>query len=1363
MMRRHKQFVRVFSPAGRLSAPFATALVAGLTWPVAAHAIPSPELVVGSISSVSQLIALVSAMLGGGAAAVGVRASLKRGAGPHAGRGAFRLAAVMILAFAVSAGFNVYQYVTYESERQARLQATLVRPARLPGTRILDPTLKETSYKDQARHPLGMPSNEAARLLAQMRSGKRKDVVFLDIREDAENEMGTLPGARHIRFPDLTQSGLDLAGKKAILFCHNGNRSSETCEKLARMGIDCRFLIGGIEKWIVEGRPFTDKSVRSLSDLRAIPDYPRRDVLLDTPDVHRLVNEEGAIFVDVRYPGEFAVQHLPGAVNIPLRRTPTAELNRMIASLPKKPIVAACYDRRGCFASQVLGLELTRAGHDFRGRYTLPWEYFVRPEPKPHIKAWMAAQNRGLWDKAVDLVARGIDYLAGKWGFLLAILIAALISRLLVLPLSLKAERDQIRMRAVGDELDALKARLADDPKRMSRAMRAFYRRHGLTPGRNALALLFLPLMALALTAVRMVAEAYPQPFLWIGDLSARDPLFILPVIFGVLIAIYLDICFVKTHRHRLYVWLLAMPALTGLALVLSAAGNVYLIASAVLLLVQRAWVTGQFALLPRMARAMARRWRAWRARSGIVPLAHGDQLAACGNKSYRLAQLRAHGIPVPDGVVLTTALLDRFDRLSDRRRRRILDRIWRRLAAERVAVRSSASAEDGSLHSFAGVFESVLDVERAGLEAAIREVMQSFRSERAGSYGIEGSDANILVQRMIDADYAGVLFTRDPEAPGMVMVEMVEGTADKLVSGTAQPETYRFGRHSDAPMGEAEPPIDLAPLLAIGRKVEALFGAPQDVEWTYLDGRFQIVQSRDITTLGKAEGGQAVIEEEWSRIFARAKDADPEEILFEQTEMSEVLPRPTPLSLSLMESLWASGGSVDLACRRLGLAYPVEEDSPSHLVTLFGRLYIDRRQERKNAVSLNRAAIMRLNKGARDIEAHFLESFLPAFREEMNVLEIANFDRLGTDDLFDMVARLRDDFVTHTHVEVEIINIAASFYIEQAKEAARKAGLDPARLLVGAADSTPARSLAAALREAPEKRRDMLLETFRHRAVFDYELADARYGETPTALDSLCVTSSAGSAQADGEGHVDEGLAGLEPKLAEAIRRARRYQVLKEDAKHHSLRQLAVLRHVLMALDRRLNLVGLIFHLTFDEIARLRSQGVEAMRPIAQERRERMRLLGETERLATALSLVDLERASSHRAESEALGERSLKGTRVAGSGMIEGRARVVPPGDAEDGSPIVGFEDGDIIVCSMVHPAWLPYVLRAGGVVCEVGGWLSHIAIVAREHGIAMHVGVKGLRAIPQEGAVLRLHEDGQVEVVERDARAAEEAVTA
>jgi hypothetical protein len=82
---------------------------------------------------------------------------------------------------------------------------------------------------------------------------------------------------------------------------------------------------------------------------------------------------------------------------LPISLTPTAELKQRLSQLPKAPIISPCYDGRSCFFSEVLGLELDRIGHDYRGRYTVPWEYFIANNPRPYIAQWAEESPRVCW------------------------------------------------------------------------------------------------------------------------------------------------------------------------------------------------------------------------------------------------------------------------------------------------------------------------------------------------------------------------------------------------------------------------------------------------------------------------------------------------------------------------------------------------------------------------------------------------------------------------------------------------------------------------------------------------------------------------------------------------------------------------------------------------------------------------------------------------------------------------------------------------------------------------------------------------------------------------------------------------------
>jgi rhodanese-related sulfurtransferase/membrane protein insertase Oxa1/YidC/SpoIIIJ/phosphohistidine swiveling domain-containing protein/molybdenum-dependent DNA-binding transcriptional regulator ModE len=1328
-----------------MSAAVAGALVFCLGSTGSALAIPSPELVVGSFTSISQIFALASAFLGGGAALATFRMRSRGAPGFSPRLVAIAIAGVVLLIASVA--FNLYQFVGARAERLARLQDTLLRQATTPGGPKLDPKNLELSYTDMVKQPTGITTEEAAKLLDAVARGERDDLMFIDVRETAERDMGEVPGAAFIRFPDFAAAKLDFANKKPIFFCHNGNRSWETCAALRAMGIDCRFVIGGIEKWIVEGRPLNGLNHRTLDDLRAIPDYPNHEVLLDTPDVRRLVKDQGAVFVDIRYPAEFASGHLPDAINLTLRTTPTPELPGKLAALPRRPIVLPCYDRRGCFFAEVMGLELTRAGYDFRGRYTLPWEYYVPRGRPPHVDKWLAETNQSWWSKASRFIASVLTSISAWTGIIPAILLLAIISRLLVLPFSVKAERDQIKSRAVADDLRALKLRLKHDPPRLMRATGGFYKRHGITPVRNLIALLFLPIMALALSAVQLAVSTDNHHLGWIADLAGRDRWLVLPGIFAALITLYIDMAFARTRLHRLAVWAVAFPLFVATGALFSAGTDIYLVASAALLVIQRMVVGGT------LGRAL-QAWRRRRLGSDVVSLDDPVRLSGHGNKAFRLARMRAAGMPVPDGLLLTPAFLAALTASPADRRRARLDRLWGELGGRRLAVRSSASHEDDVDHSFAGVFESVLDVERDALEAAISKVHASFQATRAQAYMPKGGAGSVLIQRMIAADYAGVLFTRDPSAGGVAMVEMVKGTAENLVSGTVRPWTFRFGRVTGRQFGDGVAPIDLAPLLALGRQAEDLFGRPQDIEWTYAGGRFQLVQSRDITRRMAREGDEAVLQDDLGRALDVARGAAPDEVVFAKNELSEMLPRPTTLSLSLMEALWAAGGSVDQAARKLGFSYRVAEES-TYLVTILGRLYVDKRQERSRALAIGSLAARRLLRNAERIERGFREDFLPHFLGEIRIAEAADFDRLSAAELVEEIARLRERFVHDTHVEVDTVNIAANFYLDRARRALIASGLDPSSVLGHIPETLEGKAIAEAAAVPAESRHWFLVRSVGHRAAFDYELAEPRHSESPDSLAGFA------DARQQAPHAVGAQVTTLGKRLSRLVDIARRFQTLKEDAKHQSLRELALLRRAALALDRQLCLGGLVFHIAFGEIAGLLDERADNIRATASCRCDDAARLRKTDSLPSAVSADDLEAVSAGSTRAAHRHGGALGGTRVSGSRMVTARARVICGADAERGNVIGSFQDGDIIVAPMINPNWLPYFGRAGGFVSELGGWLSHTAILAREHDVPMIVGVEGFSAIP-DGSLVRLHLDGGVELVE-EAQALDKTVAA
>ncbi|MFS4583557.1 PEP/pyruvate-binding domain-containing protein [Phaeobacter sp. C3_T13_0] len=1308
--------------------------------PATAWAIPSPELVIGSVSSLSQVFAVGIAMVSGLGAVIAAKLGFQPQKGAQAKRYPVRLIMGLVLAALAMAVLNYWQFNNQRAAEKARLQATLVRPAQFDGTKIKDASLKETSFLHQSDHPLAMSTSSAAMALED------GETLFYDIRETGENAMGTLPGSTHIRFPDFLQSRPVQLGQKVVLFCHNGNRSSETCAKLAEMGIDCSFIAGGIEKWIVEGRDFSDKNVKTLSDLRAIPEYPGRDVLLSTADFTKLLNTEDLQIVDTRYPGDFDSGHLPGAVNLPIRKMTTADLMQRIDELdPNKPTLAACYDRRSCFMSQVLGLELSQKGFDFRGRYTLPWEYFIAPKPKPHVQAWLADQQTGLWDKAISTLSAALLWVHERSHILLGLLALSLITRILILPVALKSERDQIITAETADEMKALKIKLAHDPVRKARAVQAFYVDKGLTPMKNLTALLFLPVMMLGVSAAQDASASLQSGFLWMSDLGKSDPLFIMPLLFCGLAAIYLLWAVAKTKRQKLLWMVLGLPALFAMVFALSGAANAYLCFSLTFLLLQRAYVTGMHLNLGKTVSMLLHRRQLTKLPRGVIPMGYTEELPDAGNKALRLSVLKNAGLPIPGGVILRSDAIRDYHAMTDAQKDVFAVHVFQQAGGKPVAVRSSASNEDGADQSFAGVFESVLNVTTDTMRAALDEVVASFSSTRAASYSGDGDgdgdgdntyQGNIVVQEMVQADYAGVMFTQDPMAPGMTMIEWVEGCGEDLVSGRVTPTSLRFGRYSNLPADtDQDQTLDMAPLLVLAKQIEEIFGAPQDVEWAYADGQFQIVQSRDITTLSLGAEAERVRLAEWRCLLERYATNGPDQPLLEQDEMSEVLPRPTPLSFSLMSSLWAPGGSVDLACRALAVPYKLPEDRPGHMVNLFGKTYVDVSLKEQMTLKLTATKAKQLRKQARPIISHFQDELMPQLTDQLAFWQAVDYKALPRHKLLEAIATLRDLFVTDIYVEAEKINIIAGFTMSEASAAAAGDPALRAKLMHTELPNAPSSLLASCTGPDAESRAQELMG---HRSIFDYELATPRYSEAPTLLASLLNSSVEPiNGTLANPAHLPDGL-------HDTLDLAIAYQDLKEQAKHEALRVLAELRRALLALGSNTGLNDLIFYLSMDQIITDSWNRPEALKETALARKHKEELRKLSAPTDVTLSLRDCELLSL--GAQTGASDCDLGGTCVAGSGEVKARVFWVEDETAIGPEVFDGFQNGDVLACRMINPAWLPYVQRSGAVLSEVGGWLSHMAIVAREKDILMLVACRGLDQL-EHGDQVTVAEDGSI----------------
>ena len=229
------------------------------------------------------------------------------------------------------------------------------------------------------------------------------------------------------------------------------------------------------------------------------------------------------------------------------------------------------------------------------------------------------------------------------------------------------------------------------------------------------------------------------------------------------------------------------------------------------------------------------------------------------GGKASALRAMR--GFEVPQWFVVTPAARDSLHAGQEGALRAAVDDAVERLGdtATLWAVRSSAVCEDGVADSFAGQFESFLDVEPQDVFVHVCRVWESAKSARVGTYqkerGLGEADVEmaVLVQRMVAPQFAGVAFAVDPvTGDDEVVISAVRGTAERLVAGEVTGIDARVDPDARVTHGdEAEKlPENIASEVAnLARDVSRQAGRPQDIEWAFDGERLHLLQARPITT----------------------------------------------------------------------------------------------------------------------------------------------------------------------------------------------------------------------------------------------------------------------------------------------------------------------------------------------------------------------------------------------------------------------------------------------------------------------------------------------------------------------------------
>jgi rifampicin phosphotransferase len=823
-------------------------------------------------------------------------------------------------------------------------------------------------------------------------------------------------------------------------------------------------------------------------------------------------------------------------------------------------------------------------------------------------------------------------------------------------------------------------------------------------------------------------------------------------------------------------------------------------------------------------------------------------QTELVGGKAANLGELsRLEGVRVPVGFCVTTAafqrvvaasLGDRLDRLArlepdDRRaigalsadvRRAvegiaipddlaaaITDRLGGLGEAAAYAVRSSATAEDLPTASFAGQKDTYLNV--VGAAAILRHISRCWASlftERAVTYrlrnGVDGRRVQmaVLVQRMVAPRAAGVMFTADPVTSNrrVASVEAVLGLGERLVSGMVTADVYevRDGEVATRAEHNAESVLSDAQvvrLVQLGRRIEAHFGHPQDIEWCLTGDDFQIVQSRPITTL-----------------FPVPAVADDRNHVYVSVGHGQMMTDPMrPLGISLWQlttprPMLEAGGRlfVDVTnelsspARRAGLLEVMGRGDPliaDALRTIVDREFVptlpDDGPARPPAggasapgetdpavvaelVESSRASISALK---RDIKGKSGPALLDFITADIGELRRLLFDRtshraimagmeatwwlnerleawLGERDAADTLAQSVPGNVT-SEMGLGLLDVADVIrphpevvsFLERVEDD-------------GFLDELPA---LAGGREA----RDAILawlERYGMRCAGEIDITRPRWSERPSTLVATILGNVRSFEPGEAERRFEHGRRDARRKEAEVLEqlraqpdgerkaaeakamvdRVRAFGGYREYPKYAMItRYFAYKQALLEEADRLVQADVLrdredIFWLTFPELDDVVRTG-----------RADERLIRRRRDAFTAYASLRPPRVLT--SDGEVVTGRYRRGGLPAGAlaglpvsaGTVEGRARVIL--DMADAD----LEAGDILVTAYTDPSWTPLFVAIAGLVTEVGGLMTHGAVIAREYGLPAVVGVEDATLLVRDGQRIRVHgSDGYVEIL-------------
>jgi rifampicin phosphotransferase len=694
----------------------------------------------------------------------------------------------------------------------------------------------------------------------------------------------------------------------------------------------------------------------------------------------------------------------------------------------------------------------------------------------------------------------------------------------------------------------------------------------------------------------------------------------------------------------------------------------------------------------------------------GLDQLTRVDR-ARVGSKAANLGELRRAGFLVPDGVVVTG------DREVDPQALTAL------LGDGPLAVRSSAAAEDLGEASFAGQYETVLNVHGPdALEQAIRMVRASATSARTDQYRasrglVDGDGFAVLVQRMLQPEAAGVAFTANPlsGARDEIVITAGRGLGERVVSGEAVADEWLITEHAAECRRCVESAIDRQQAAAIGRLARAveahMGGVPQDIEWAIERGQLYLLQARPMTALPETAEWTPPTPGYWLRTFRLGEWlSDPMTPLF-QTWLLERLGEGR--RAGMRGTVGATIHFPETAIN--GWYYAMAGLSPREIPRTLVRALV---QSRGRVLPALFNALVRVNTRPDLADRALLGRLAEQWRREL----LPEYQRLVADAENRVEAATQPELIG----TVDAIARCAGIYFWSLA-------------IVGGSAWKMEAALARFIRKHVEGDDGAQVQ------VLLRGLPGITLGGSRHAVQSIDWFWPAVDAAEPVEGAVSERRAALiqERQKAEEqygavlgnrpvvrarfdalLEVAQRYAVIREEQARWFTLGWPILRRCVLRLGEGLSQMSAIeqpedvFFLRRAELDQVQvdfRQRVEDRR--AQWQRQRRLVapleIGKPPRiLETLLSGVA---PSSQTAPSEEL----IVG-QAASPGRARGSVRIVA--GPED---FASFQPGEILVARATAPAWTPLFAKAAAVVTDGGTLAAHASLVAREYGIPAVVG--------------------------------------